>query len=363
MQALQVTTKMNTPVYYNAPAGEKNGMEYIRLGKTGAVVSRICLGLMSYADTQGKKAPVDWILSAEEGEKFVKQALDAGINFFDTADFYLDGASETFFGKALQKLIPNERWTREDLFISTKVIAQRSLMPNSTFGGLQKCLSRKTLFAAVDGSLKRLQLDYIDLYLISRFDPNTAIEETMRALHDLVQLGKVRYIGASSMYAWQFSRMQRVAEENGWTKFSVMQNHLNAVYREEEREMIPFCIADGVACTPYAPLAAGLLARPPNDQTTVRSQSHFGPKMRYFKTGDDAVVQHVNDIAKQRGVPPAQIALAWVLQRPGVTAPVVGVTKDHHISDAVKALQIKLTADEMSKIETDYLPHAISGHV
>ena len=338
-------------------------MSYVRLGNTGAVVSRICLGLMSYAQlAPNEESWYEWMLPADKGEVFVKQALDNGINFFDTAEIYSDGRSEIFFGNALKKLLPDSRFTREDIVVSTKIFPSRTLKPGSVFGGVQKGLSRKAIFAAVEGSLKRLQLDYIDLYFIHRFDPNTAIEETMHALHDLVSLGKIRYIGASAMYNWQFAKMQRVAERHGWTKFSVMQNHYNAIYREEEREMIPFCLDDGVALMPYSPLASGVLARQSNDEASKRSQSDPMQKTKYFKPGDDEVVQNVRDVAKARGVPPAQVALAWLLQRPGVTSPIIGATKEHHITDSVAALQIKLTDDEIQQIEKDYQPHRISGH-
>jgi aryl-alcohol dehydrogenase-like predicted oxidoreductase len=356
------TTQINPPPYFNKPAGDKDDMQYVRLGNTGAVVSRICLGLMSYAQLKdGESKAYDWMLTYEESEPFVKQALDAGINFFDTAEVYNDGRSEHMFGTALKKLLPQSRFTREDLVISTKILPNRS-MNDRGFGGVQKGLSRKAIFAAVEGSLRRLQLDYIDLYFIHRFDPNTAIEETMKALHDLVEMGKIRYIGASSMFLWQFAQMQQVAEQRGWTKFSVVQNHLNAMYREEEREMIPYCLATGVTCMPYSPLASGVLCRQPGDQPSSRSTSDPIQKIKYFKNGDDTIAQHVLDVAKQRNVPPAQVALAWVLQKKGVAAPIIGATKPHHIEDAIKALQVKLSDDELNKIEADYQPHRIAGH-
>jgi len=339
-------------------------MQYARLGKTGMVVSRIALGLMSYASEQSGDAKwVDWVLANDEAEKYVKQALDAGITFFDTAEIYSEGRSEEFFGKALKKLLPDSHFKRSDLCIATKIYPTRTMRVGSEFGGLQKGFSRKALIDAVEGSLKRLQLDYIDVYFLHRFDPNTAIEETMRALHDLVSSGKIRYLGASSMYCWQFAKMQKVAEENGWTKFTVMQNHYNAIYREEEREMIPYCIDSGVSCTPYSPLASGVLCRPVGvHNETTRSQTDRIQKLKYFKTGDDEVSAVVQEIAKARNVPAAQVALAWVLLKPGVSSPIIGATKQHHIEDAVKALQLKLTEEEISKIEKPYVAHALYGH-
>jgi aryl-alcohol dehydrogenase (NADP+) len=361
--ATNLTTQINPPPYFNKPAFERDGMQYVRLGSTGAVVSRICLGLMSYAQVNaGDKKWHEWMLNQDESEPFIKQALDAGINFFDTAEVYTDGRSEEFFGNALKKLLLQSKFTREDLVISTKILPARSLTGDGFAYGLQKGLSRKAIFAAVEGSLKRLQLDYIDLYFIHRYDPNTSPEETMRALHDLVQAGKVRYLGASAMYAWQFAKLQRVAEVNGWTKFSVMQNHYNAIYREEEREMIPYCLDSDVACMPYSPLASGLLCRKPDDQQSTRAQTDPVQKMKYCKNGDDDVVRKVLDVANKRNIPPAQVALAWVLRNPVIAAPIIGATKPHHIQDAIKALSIKLTDEEIKNIESEYQPHQISGH-
>ena len=276
---------------------------------------------------------------------------------------YHDGGSERFFGAALKELLPKSPFTRDDLFITTKIRPTRSLSTAAgAVGGLQKGLSRKAIHAAVEGALQRLQLDYIDLYLLHRYDPNTAPEETMKALHDLVVAGKVRYIGTSAMYLWQFCRLNDAAERNGWTKFSVMQNHYNCIYREEERDMIPYCVDRGITLTPYSPLASGLLTRMPTDDATTRSQTDPMGKNRYNKSGDDAVITAVQGVAKARGLPPAQIALAWLLSKQGVSAPVIGATKPHHIEDAVKALSVQLTADELKKIEEGYVPHAISGH-
>ena len=388
---------VSPPHYYNKPAFEQHGMQYVRLGQTGAVISRITLGLMSYSSLkEGQKPWFPWILGQEAAEALVQQALDAGITSFDTAETYSDGGSEEFFGLALAKLLPQSRFTRQDLFITTKINPPRTL-GSSGFGGLQKGLSRKAIMDAVDGSLRRLQLEHLDLYLVHRFDYNTAIEETMKALHDLVVSGKVRYIGASAMHCWQFAKMQRVAEMHGWTKFSVMQNHYNAIYRgqhcppplrlqlcrllrvdallllllppvpvcvaEEEREMLPYCIDSGVASTPYSPLASGLLCRQPEEQPSVRSNTDPIQKSKYYKAGDDAVIAAVQAVAKQRGAPPAQVALAWLLAKPGVASPVIGATKQHHIEDAVNALQLKLTEEEIKQIDSDYQPHVVIGPV
>jgi len=336
-------------------------MHYIRLGQTGAVVSRICLGLMSYSDD---KPMYSWMLDAEKGEQFVQQALDAGITFFDTAETYSNGGSERFFGTALKKLLPQSRYTREDLFIASKILPQRTLkVEQGAVGGIQKGLSRKAIHAAIDGTLQRLQLDYLDLYLLHRYDPNTAPEETMQALHQLVVAGKVRYIGASAMYLWQFCRYNEVAERNGWTKFSVMQDHYNAIYREEEREMIPYCIDHGIATTPYSPLASGLLTRLPSAEPTSRSQNDPTQKMKYHRAGDELVIEAVRAVATARSIPQAQVAMAWLLVKQGVTAPIIGATKVNHIADAVQALSVKLTEEEVRQIDTAYTPHAISGHM
>lgn len=364
---MQVTTAINPPPYYNKPfqyGDEFPGMQYVRLGQTGVVVSRICLGLMTFAQMKpGEAKMAEWIIPHEEAEPFFKQALDAGINFFNTAEWYSRGRSEEFFGNALKKYLPQSRFTRADIVIVTKVAPTRDTFPNSTYGGLQRGLSRKALFDAVEGSLKRLQVDYIDVLNIARYDPNTSPEETMRALHDLVQMGKIRYIGASAMYVWQLSKLQHVAEKNGWTKFTVMENHYNAIYREEEREMIPYCIDNGIACVPWAPLAAGVLTRLPDSTPSTRQQTDFHQKARYYKANDDSIIREVVGIAKARDIPPAQVALAWILQRPGIAAPIIGATKVHHITDAVKALQVKLTDDEIKRIESTYEPHAIVGHM
>ena len=393
------TTAQNPPPYYNKPAGvdAATGMHYMRLGQTGAVVSRICLGLMSYTD----ETPMfPWMLNAEQGEQFVSQALKAGINFFDTAEMYHDGGSERFFGAALKKVLPTSRYTRDDIFITSKIMPLRSLKQEG--GPLQRGLSRKAIYSGVEGALERLQLDYLDLYLLHRYDASTDPEETMKALHDLVVAGKIRYIGTSAMYLWQFARLNEAAERNGWTKLSVMQvsphysrmhqtrsrcgvlsalwmpnltlsrlvlfffcltqNHYNALYREEEREMIPYCIDHGITLTPYSPLATGLLTRQPTDEATTRSQTDPMQKRRYTHPKDVEVIGAVQAVAKARDLPPAQIALAWLLSKPGVCAPVIGATKPHHIEDAVKSLGVQLSADEVKQIEDGYEPHAVAGH-
>ena len=263
----------------------------------------------------------------------------------------------------LKKLLPASRFTREDLFISTKINPGRSPKPEGGMGGIQKGLSRKAIFAAVEGSLQRLQTPYIDLYFIHRYDPNTSPEETMGALHDLVILSKIHYIGASSMFLWQLVKLQNAAIQHGWTRFSAVQNLINLVYREEERETNPYCIDNGIALMPYSPLAAGVLGRKSaQDEGSARAQTDNIQRSMYYKASDDAVAAALRSVAERRGVPPAQIALAWVLQRPGVAAPIVGATKPHHIQDAVDALHIQLTEDDLKQLEERYQPLAISGH-
>ena len=358
------TTALAPPPHYNKDAGTRHGMAYVRLGNTGAVVSRVCLGVMLLAHLKPEDTPMlPFLRGQEEGEAIVRQALDAGVTFFDTAEAYSNGRSEKFLGLALQKLLPQSRFTRDDVFIATKCMPTRAVLEEPSFTPLQRGLSRKALFSALEGSLQRLQLEYVDLYIVHRYDPNTAVEETMKALHDLVQLGKVRYIGASSMFTWQFARLQRCAAEHGWTQFVTMQNHHNAIYREEERDMIPYCVDTGVACTPWSPLAAGILARVQDAEPSLRVKSDPFQKQRYHKSGDEAVVANVREVAGKRGVPPAQVALAWLMQKQGVACPVVGATKPQHIDDAVKATQLKLTEDEVKLIEAAYTPHAVTGHV
>jgi aryl-alcohol dehydrogenase (NADP+) len=322
-------------------------MEYVNLGPTGTKVSRICLGCMTY----GSKKWREWVLEEPEGRPFIKQALELGINFFDTADMYSLGASEQILGRVIKDFgLP-----RENLVIATKVFFPMGADPN------QQGLSRKHIMQAIDASLRRLQMDYVDLYQIHRFDYHTPIEETMEALHDVVKAGKALYIGASSMFAWQFARMQYTADRLGLTRFVTMQNHYNLVYREEEREMAPFCLAEGVGMLPWSPLARGLLTG--NRQAgTLRSKEDDYALKLYTREADDRVVDCVAAVAKQRGVPPAQIALAWLLHKPGVTAPIVGASKPHHLQDAVAAVNLKLSKEEIDQLESVYVPHPVLGH-
>jgi 1-deoxyxylulose-5-phosphate synthase len=322
-------------------------MEYINLGSTGLKVSRICLGCMTY----GSKSWRQWVLEEAEGRPFIKQALELGINFFDTADMYSLGASEQVLGRALKDFGPS----RDKLVIATKVFFPMGDDPN------QKGLSRKHIMHAIDDSLRRLGTDYVDLYQIHRFDYETPIEETLVALHDVVKSGKARYIGASSMFAWQFARMLYTADRLGLTRFVTMQNHYNLVYREEEREMVPLCRAEHVGLLPWSPLARGMLAGTRKTQT-LRFQEDDYTKKLYTQEADDRVVDCVAQVAKDRGVPPAQVALAWLLQKPGVTAPIVGASKPHHLQDAVAALSLRLTQQEISQLESVYVPHPVLGH-
>jgi 1-deoxyxylulose-5-phosphate synthase len=326
-------------------------MIYKRLGNSGLSVSRICLGMMTYGDPATRA----WSLSLEESDPFVKRAIEAGINFFDTANAYSAGASEVITGKLLKKYA-----AREDVVVASKVFF--SVGGNKPNG---QGLSRKHIFQAVQDSLKRLEMDYLDLYQIHRFDPNTPIEETMEALHDLVKSGLVRYIGASSMYAWQFAKMQHVTEKNGWTKFVSMQNHYNLIYREEEREMVPQLEDMGVGMIPWSPLARGTLTgnrTREGEKLTVRAESDaFGATL--YSSSDFDIVDRVTEIASARGVSNAQVALAWMLEKPFITAPIVGASKMQHLEDAIAALEVKLTPDEVLKLEELYQPHKISGHV
>src|SRR5438445_1330151 len=322
-------------------------MEYTNLGSTGVKVSRICLGCMTY----GTKKWRQWVLEEEESRLFIKQALDAGINFFDTADMYSLGASEQVLGRALKDFGPS----RDKLVIATKVFFPLGDDPN------QKGLSRKHIMHAIDDSLRRLGTDYVDLYQIHRFDYETPIEETLTALHDVVKSGKARYIRASSMFAWQFAQMLHTSDRLGLTRFVTMQNHYNLVYREEEREMVPLCQAENVGLLPWRPLARGVLAGN-RTASTLRAQEDDDTKKPYQQEADDRVVDCVEQAAKNRGVPPAQVALAWLLQKPGVTAPIVGASKPHHLQDAVAAVGVKLTQQEISQLESVYVPHPVLGH-
>jgi aryl-alcohol dehydrogenase-like predicted oxidoreductase len=325
-------------------------VKYVNLGHTGLRVSRVCLGMMSF----GPHADRPWALGEEKAEPIVRRAVEGGVTFFDTADVYNGGESEVLTGRILGKL-----FTREEYVLATKVHGQT--MPGENGRGL----GRKHVLASIDASLRRLGLDYVDLYQIHRWDYRTPIEETMEVLNDVVRAGKARYIGASSMYAWQFAKAQAVAERRGWTPFVSMQNHYNLVYREEEREMIPQCIDQGVAILPWSPLARGLLAgnrTREGERLTVRAQTDsFGDSL-YTPEVDFAVVDRVVDAAEARGVPPAQVALAWLLHKPGVTAPIVGATKIQHVDDALAAELLELSADEIARVEEPYVPHAVSGH-
>lgn len=326
-------------------------MEVIRLGNSGLKVSRLCLGTMTYGSSRWR----DWILDEDASRPFIQRSLEMGITFFDTANMYSDGASEEVLGRGLRDFAK-----REEVVVATKVFFPMGK------GANERGLSRKHIFAAIDDSLRRLGMDYVDLYQIHRFDGQTPIEETMEALHDLVRSGKARYIGASSMYAWQFATMQHVAALYGWTRFISMQPHYNLVYREEEREMLPLCRAQGVGVIPWSPLARGFLAgnRTRSDKRgeTTRAKSDEYAQKLYYSDSDYDVVDRVIELAGRREARPAQIALAWLLSRPGVTAPIIGATKPHHLDEAVAALSITLTPEEMSFLEEAYRPHPVLGH-
>jgi 1-deoxyxylulose-5-phosphate synthase len=321
-------------------------VQYTRLGSSGLQVSRICLGMMSYGSSSWR----DWVLDLDAARPLVKTAVDAGVIFFDTADMYSVGASEEVTGTLLAEFFPS----RDDYVLATKVFNPMGPGPND------RGLSRKHILASIDGSLRRLGTDHVDLYQIHRWDPHTPIEETMEALHDVVRAGKARYIGASSMYAWQFATAQHVAERHGWTPFVAMQDHYNLIYREEEREMHPLCRDQGVGVIPWSPLARGRLAKLPEDRTTTRSSSDTYAQM--YTEADDAVVQAVADVAKARDLPLAQVALAWMLHKDAVTAPIVGATKPGQIEDAVAAVDVELSGDEIAALEAPYVPHPILGH-
>ncbi len=324
-------------------------MEYVRLGSTGLRVSPICVGAMGFGDpTKGLHS---WVLGEDQARPVIHHALDAGINFFDTANVYAEGTSEEILGAALRGFA-----NRDDLVIATKVRGRMRPGPNG------EGLSRKAILAEADASLRRLGVDYIDLYIIHRWDNDTPIEETMSALDDLVRAGKVRYLGASAMYAWQFQLAQHVAERNGLTKFVSMQNHYNLLYREEEREMMPLCEAYGIAVTPYSPLAAGRLTRDWS-ATTARFESDAIARQKYDSTADtdQAIVQEVTHIAAERGVPRAHVALAWLWSKPAVVAPIVGATRLDHLDTAVAARDLTLTAEEIEALEAPYVPHRVVG--
>ena len=325
-------------------------MDLVRLGASGLHVSRVCLGMMSY----GNDSDRPWVLDEAAAEPIVRMAVEGGVTFFDTADVYSGGTSEVATGRLLRKFI-----SRDEVVVATKVHGQMTPGPNG------RGLSRKHILSAIDASLGRLEMDHVDLYQIHRWDSETPIEETMEALHDVVRAGKARYIGASSMYAWQFARAQHVAETRGWTKFISMQNHLNLVYREEEREMLPLCRADGIGVIPWSPLARGLLAGNRgrgDDKRTTRAQTDAFSEILYDDTDADfAVVDRLLEVAGERGLPPAQVALAWLLHKPGVTAPIVGATKTGHLEDALAAADVVLSPEEIARLEEPYVPHAVSG--
>ena len=324
-------------------------MQYVNLGHSGLKVSRLCLGTMTYGDPAWRP----WVLPEAEGRPFIKRALELGINFFDTADMYSRGVSEEIVGRALRDF-----GTRDRVVIATKAFYPMSDDPND------RGLSRKHLMSAIDQSLRRLGTDYVDLYQIHRWDPDTPIEETLLALHDIVRSGKARYIGASSMWAWQFATALHLAERHGWTRFVTMQNHYNLVYREEEREMLPLCREQGIGVIPWSPLARGFLAgnrRGPDKGETARAKTDEFAHNLYYAPSDFTIADRVVAVAQARGVAPAQVALAWILQQPGVTAPIVGASKMPQLEQAVAALDLTLTAEECRQLEEPYEPHRVLG--
>ena len=325
-------------------------MKYVNLGKTGLRVSRVCLGMMSF----GNDSERPWVLDEDEAEPIVRAAVEGGITFFDTADTYSGGASEVATGRLLPKF-----FSREEMVVATKVYMP--VTPGENGGGL----SRKHIMAGIDASLSRLGLEYVDLYQIHRWDPRTPIEETMEALHDVVKSGKARYLGASSMFAWQFAQAQHVADINHWTRFVSMQPHYNLIYREEEREMIPQCIHQGVGIIPWSPLARGVLAGNrgrDGERRTTRSDTDGFTDHLYSQATDFDVVERVAEVAATRQVPAAQVALAWLLAKPGVTAPIIGATKPSHVADALAAEQLTLSDEEVALLEEPYVPHPVLGH-
>ncbi|HET6324607.1 MAG TPA: aldo/keto reductase [Planctomycetaceae bacterium] len=326
-------------------------MDYVSLGNTGLKVSRICLGCMSYGVPE--RGPHPWTLEEPVSRPFFKQALDLGINFFDTANVYSDGTCEEITGRALRDFAK-----RDEIVLATKVHGRMRPGPNG------RGLSRKAIFAEIDASLTRLGMDYVDLYQIHRFDNETPIEETLEALHDVVKVGKARYIGASSMHAWQFCKALYLADLNGWTRFISMQNHYNLIYREEEREMMGLCASEKIGVIPWSPLARGRLARPWEEQTASdrAGKDEFG-KTLYTKSveSDRKVIERVGEVAAAHKVPQAQVALAWMLHKPYVTSPIVGATKQRHLDDAIAALALKLSAEEIARLEEPYVPHPVSG--
>ena len=326
-------------------------MEYTKLGNTGMDVSRICLGCMGFGDAE--RWVHKWVLNEENSRPVIQKALELGINFFDTANVYSIGSSEEIVGRALKDFA-----NRDEIVIATKVHGKMHEGQNGAG------LSRKAILSEIDKSLKRLETDYVDLYQIHRWDYGTPIEETMEALHDVVKAGKARYIGASAMWAWQFQKALHIAEKNGWTRFVSMQNHLNLIYREEEREMLPLCREEKIGVIPYSPLAAGRLTRDWEDQSTLRSETDQVARNKYGTTpeSDQQVVERVSEIAEKHGVPRVHIALAWLLQKSPVTSPIIGATKITHLEDAVGAFAVQLSAEEVASLEQPDVPHPIVGH-
>jgi len=324
-------------------------MEFTRFGNTGITVSRLCLGTMTYGTPTERW---QWALNEEQSRPFIKKALELGFNFFDTADVYTNGASEEVVGRALRDFSK-----RDDYVLATKVFSPMGPGPND------KGLSRKHIMSAIDASLKRLGTDYVDLYQIHRWDYNTPIEETLEALHDIVKAGKARYIGASSMFSWQFAQALYTADLHGWTRFVSMQPHYNLIYREEEREMLPLCADQKIAVIPWSPLARGVLTRKPEERNdTERAQTDAFGKSLYNADADMEIVKRVTEIANQHGVSNAQVAMAWMLSKPVITSPIIGASKPGHLEDAVAALSLKLTSEEITKLEEPYQPHAVQGH-
>jgi aryl-alcohol dehydrogenase-like predicted oxidoreductase len=324
-------------------------MDYTKLGRSGLDVSRLCLGCMSFGVPERGAHP--WTLDEEKSRPFLRRALELGFNFFDTANSYSDGTSEEITGRALRDFA-----RRDEVVVATKVFFSNRKGPNT------RGLSRKTIMIEVDASLRRLGMDYIDLYQIHRLDHATPIEETLEALHDVVKAGKARYIGASSMFAWQFCKALYVADRHGWTRFISMQDHYNLLHREEEREMLPLCLAEGIGVLPWSPLARGRLTRDWDERTERTQTDEFGKTLYTTNVDSDRqVVERVAEIAKRRGVPRATVALAWLLSKPAVTSPIVGVSKPHHLDDAVAALSLKLTAEEIAALEEPYVPHPVVG--
>jgi len=324
-------------------------MDYVKFGKTGLGVSRLCIGCMTYGVPD--RGPHPWTLDEEKSRPLIRKALDLGINFFDTANVYSDGTSEEIVGRALKEFV-----RRDDIVLATKVNGR--MRPGANGAGL----SRKAIFAEIDNSLKRLGTDFVDLYQIHRGDPTVPIEETMEALHDVVKAGKARYIGASNMYAWQFAKAIYTSRINGWTEFVSMQDHINLINREEEREMLPFCRDQGIAVMPWSPLARGRLTRGWNESSARIETDEFGKTLyNDFPDSDREVIEAVGKIAATRGVPRAQVAMAWLLQKKGVTSPIIGASKVEHLTDAVAALSLKLGDDEIKALESPYVPHRVSG--